>query len=81
MWTRHAARLVAALVELGADRRAMLDAAGLDDAELADLDGRVPLEAVYEAIEAALAQTGDRLLGVHVAQRVAPEDLDAMGSC
>lgn len=79
MWARHARNLLATLVEVGADGQSMLRAGGLVDADLADADGRVPLEAVYEAIEVALDQTGDPLLGVHVAQRVTMDDLDAMG--
>lgn len=62
---------------LGADRREMLAHGGLREEMLGNPDGRVPLEAVYAAIESATASTGDPMLGVHVAQLVTVEDLDA----
>ncbi len=79
MWTRHAARLIGLLRELGGDPSVMEERSGLGAEDLADLDGRVPLEAVYDAVEGAIETAGDPLLGVHVAQAVSVEDLDAMG--
>lgn len=79
MWTRHASRLIELLQELGGDREAMAARSGLTSAALGDLDGRVPLEAVYEAFEAAIDTTENPLLGIHVAKAVTVEDLDAMG--
>lgn len=55
----------------------MLRRAGLSEDHLADLDGRVPLTAVYDAVEQATEASGDPLLGVHVASSVIASDLDA----
>ena len=79
MWTRHASRLIDLLRDLGGDWETMTARSGLTASDLSDLDGRVPLEAVYEAFEAAIDTANDPLLGIHVAQAVTVEDLDAMG--
>ena len=79
MWSRHAAGLIDALAAAGAPRAAMLRRCGLTEGALAQREGRVPLAAVYAAVEAAADLTGDPLLGVHAARGVTLEDLDAMG--
>lgn len=49
-------------VSRGADRRVLLDAAGLDVAALADQDNRIPVAAYQALIAAAMAATGDTAL-------------------
>lgn len=77
MWTRHAARLISLLERHGGHRAEMLRRAGLSGGQLDDLDGRVPLVAIYEAFEQAMETSRDPLLGVRVASSVTASDLDA----
>lgn len=49
-------------VSRGANRRVLLDAAGLDVAALADQDNRIPVAAYQALIAAAMAATGDTAL-------------------
>ncbi|MGK4002268.1 AraC family transcriptional regulator [Sorangium sp. So ce1036] len=63
----------------GADRAALLEAAGLAPAALADPDARVPLTAFYALIEAAVAATSDPHFGLDFAGRLRPEHFDALG--
>lgn len=79
MWARGAGGLLTVIESLGGDRALMLARSGLTEVDFADPDGRVPLEAVYTAIEVAVEVTGDHLLGVHAAKAVTDVDLDAMG--
>lgn len=65
--------------ERGADRAALLKAAGLTPAALAEPDGRVPLTAVYALIEAAVEATSDPHFGLDFAGRSRPEHFDALG--
>lgn len=53
--------------------------AGLSRAALADVDGRIPLVALYELIEASHSALGDPCLGLHFATSLRLEDLDALG--
>lgn len=62
----------------GADGEALLAGCGLDPGRL-DLDGRVPIEAVHALVDAAVAETGDELLGLHAAQHRSLSDFDAFG--
>ncbi|WP_437710833.1 AraC family transcriptional regulator [Sorangium sp. So ce448] len=79
IWARTAAQLVDHAAERGADRRALLEAAGLAGAALAGPDARVPLAAFYALIEAAVAATADPHLGLDFAARFEPEHFDALG--
>lgn len=49
-------------VERGADREALLGAAGLSEADLVDQDNRVPMAAYQAVIGAGIAATGDSAL-------------------
>ncbi|WP_437672874.1 AraC family transcriptional regulator [Sorangium sp. So ce131] len=79
LWARIAAQLAGYAEQRGADRGALLEAAGLAPAALADPDARVPLEAFYALVEAAVATLGDPHLGLGFAGRFQPEHLDALG--
>lgn len=50
--------------EEGAERTALLAAAGVDAGALADQDARIPLSAYKALIDDAVAQTGDGALGI-----------------
>lgn len=78
-WARLAALFVDYVEKRGVPRQAVLEAAGLDEAALADPDGRIPLLAMYDGIEAAHAATGDACLGLHFATSLELEDMDALG--
>ncbi len=74
------AALFAAFVEKrGVSRKYLLERAGLKEAALADPDGRIPLPALYDGIEAACDATGDACLGLHFATSLELEDMDALG--
>ncbi|AUX46762.1 AraC family transcriptional regulator [Sorangium cellulosum] len=79
LWARIAAQLAGYAEQRGADRGALLEAAGLPPAALADPDARVPLEAFYTLVEAAVAALADPHLGLGFAGRFQPEHLDALG--
>jgi AraC-like DNA-binding protein len=78
-WARLAALFVDYVEKRGTVREVMLEAARLSEADLADPDGRVPLTAVYDGIEAAREATGDACLGLHFATSLELEDMDALG--
>lgn len=79
LWARGAAHLLGYAEQRGADRVALLDAAPLDAATLADPDARVPLAAFYDLVEAAVGATGDPHLGLGFARRIDVEVFDALG--
>ncbi|WP_437925524.1 AraC family transcriptional regulator [Sorangium sp. So ce291] len=79
VWARTAAQLAGYAAERGADRAALIDAAGLTAAALADPDARVPLAAFYALIEAAVTAAADPHLGLGFAGRLQPEHFDALG--
>ena len=60
--------LLDACVELGLERDALIEAAGLDAGQLEDPDARIPALAADGLWAAALAQTGDPLLALHAAE-------------
>ncbi|WP_437809797.1 AraC family transcriptional regulator ligand-binding domain-containing protein [Sorangium sp. So ce1078] len=84
IWARTAAQLADHAAQRGADRAALLEAAGLEAAgleaaALADPDARVPLPAFYALLEAAVAAAADPHLGLDFAGRFQPEHFDALG--
>ncbi|WP_437777274.1 AraC family transcriptional regulator [Sorangium sp. So ce1097] len=79
IWARLAGQLAAHAAQRGADRAALLDAAGLLDAPLDDPDARVPLAAFYALVEQAAAALSDPHLGLDFAARFQPEQLEALG--
>ncbi len=79
MWARIAARLASWAEARGADRRALLAAARIGEDALVDLDGRIPLAAMYDLLEAASAALDDPLLGLRWIASLTLEDLDALG--
>jgi AraC-like DNA-binding protein len=65
--TTSSRALLASAGRLGLDRAALLAAAGLAEAQVADVDGRLPGEAVAALWQAALDQSGNPGLGLEVA--------------
>lgn len=78
-WARMAMLFVDYAEKRGARRAELLARAGLSEAALSDPDGRIPLAAMYDGIEAAREATGDACLGLHFATSMELEDLDALG--
>jgi hypothetical protein len=78
-WARVAARLVRWAAGRGADRATLVSRAGLSEDVLHDLDGRVPLVALYELLELASAMLSDPLLGLRFTTSLTIEDIDAIG--
>ncbi len=76
-WTRMATLIIDYCVKQGANKTALLSASGIADAELTDLDGRIPLLALYSLVEAA--SDGDPYFGLHFTTSLRIEDLDALG--
>ncbi len=74
-----AALFIAYAERRGVNRSGLLARSGLTEAALADPDGRIPLIAMYDGIEAAREATGDPCLGLHFARSLELEDLDALG--
>jgi AraC-like DNA-binding protein len=60
--------VVAGLEELGHDADSFLDRAPIRRDELTNADGRVPHRAMMALWEAAVEETGDASLGIHVAE-------------
>jgi hypothetical protein len=68
-----------AVAPSGRARLALIRAAGLDAEALARPDDRLPARRVVALLDAAARQTGDDFLGLHLAQRNAPERFGMMG--
>ncbi|HTO08407.1 MAG TPA: AraC family transcriptional regulator [Myxococcota bacterium] len=66
-------------VERGARRERLLARVGVAPALLADPEARVPLEAYYAGIEAAVDELCDPFLGLHYIASVDPSALGALG--
>ncbi|WP_437956187.1 AraC family transcriptional regulator [Sorangium sp. So ce119] len=79
IWARLAGQLADHAAQRGADRAALLEAAGLPAAALDDPDARAPLAAFYALLEGAVAAVRDPHLGLDFAGRFQPEQLDALG--
>ena len=62
----------------GIDRSAILARAHLTEAQLADRDGRVPLESMYRVLEGMEALSGDRFLHLRVTPELDFGSLDAL---
>src|SRR5262245_51727952 len=60
--------LLSGLRALGHDPSALLVSAGIDAGQLNDPDVRVPMRAVLRLVDAAVAETGDDNLGLHLAE-------------
>ena len=65
---RVAADIVAFAAEQGADGAALIDLLGLEPGHLNREDVRIPCVAMARMWEAAIEQTGDALLGLHLAE-------------
>ncbi len=79
VWVHVARRMVLSSISRGAERAALLRAAGLEEAQLADPDARMPLLSLYELVEAAARATGQGCWGLLLARELQVEDLDALG--
>jgi AraC-like DNA-binding protein len=70
---------VAVLRAQGHDVAALLRAAELDAAQIADVDARMSHAAVLAFWDQAVRVTGDELLGLHLGAEVRPAAFDALG--
>ncbi len=68
--------VVAGLEALGHDAQALVAAAGIDAAVLADPEGRVPHSEALALWREGVARTGDDLLGLHVAEAAPVDSFD-----
>jgi AraC-like DNA-binding protein len=75
----YARSLVDYAAARGAERGALLAAAGLRDADIADMDRRVPHERYVALMRAAKAQTGDPALALHWSEDVNLSDVSVVG--
>lgn len=74
------ARGLADLAETkGADRQALLDRAGIDQADLLDQDTRVPVERYVALMRAAKVMTGDAALALHYGETSDLSEISVVG--
>lgn len=66
-------------VAKGADRRALIAACAVTEADLADQDARVPYAKYVTLMRAAKAQTGDPALALHFGEAVEMADMSIVG--
>lgn len=78
-WARVATLFVEYGVRRGVPRAELLAAAGLDEPALADPDGRIPLVAIYDVLEAIERLTGDARFGLDLPLGLEIDTLDALG--
>lgn len=71
--------IIAGAVARGVDAAALLTAASLTPAQLADPDARLPAESADRLWHRAARLSGDDLLGIHVAELFGPADLGGLG--
>jgi AraC-like DNA-binding protein len=67
------------LVARGYPLDRVLEAMGVDEAALADRDGRIPRRAWLDAFVVAVDVTGDPALGLHVGESIRPAHLGVLG--
>jgi AraC-like DNA-binding protein len=79
VWARMAAVIVTYAEQQGAEVSRLLEAAGLTRPALAHPDGRIPLVAFYDLIEATSSELRDPCLGLHLTTTLEVADLDALG--
>jgi AraC-like DNA-binding protein len=78
VWVRPIAAFVARARVLDIDRGALLRAIHLEECDLADPDARLPLECLYDLVEACAALSGDRFAPLRLATGYGFESLDAL---
>ena len=66
-------------VTKGADRRALAGRAGIDLADLADQDARIPFSSYVALMRSAKALTGDAALGLHYGEAVDISEVSIVG--
>lgn len=79
VWARIASLFVDFAVRRGSSRDELLATARLDEAALANPDGRVPLLAIYDILEAIERHTGDSRFGLELPLGLQIDALDALG--
>jgi AraC-like DNA-binding protein len=75
-----AEKVLDAACRRGADRAALLDAAGLDPATVRDAEARIPYRALARLYELAAERTGDAAFGLHAGDESHPRMFDVMGA-
>lgn len=70
--------MLAVLERYGLDRDELIEAAGLPVGRLDNPDGRLPLQSLYDLVEAGLEHSGDPYLGIHLGQLEPLDELDGL---
>lgn len=78
-WARVAQLFLQFALRRGVERGSLLRVARLSESVLEDPDGRVPLEALYDLLEAIQQATGDPEFGLDLPLGLEIEALDALG--
>ncbi|MDR3418609.1 MAG: AraC family transcriptional regulator [Nevskia sp.] len=76
---RHLQHAAAHAGALGVRVEELLAEGGLEQASLADADGRIPLQALEDMLEATTARYADPLLGLHLASDIQPATYGVIG--
>lgn len=71
--------LAGTIDSMGVDSRVLLDAAGINAAQLKDPNARFPVRQTSRLWDLAIAATGEPLIGLLVAQRIKPTTFHALG--
>jgi AraC-like DNA-binding protein len=79
LWARVVRETLAAAGRSGLDANALRSTLGLQAAELADPDARLPLPCLYALLELFVAHTGDELAPLRIVSNVSPDAFDALG--
>ena len=79
LWARVVRETLAAAGRSGLDARLLRSTLGLQHAELADPDARLPLSCLYALLELCVEHTSDELAPLRIVSSVSPDAFDALG--
>lgn len=79
LWARVVRETLAAAGRSGLDADSLRRTLGLQQAELADPDARLPLPCIYALLELCMEQAGDELAALRIVSSVSPDAFDALG--
>lgn len=79
IWSSVIRGLLLPLAENNIDTKALLNAHGIDEADLDKPHGELPLKKYLKLLEAAAVEANDPLLGARLARSAGPETLGAIG--
>ena len=78
MWARVVSLFVQRAALIGVERAQLLKGAGLGEPDLADPDGRIPLESLYVILESIIERTRDPFALLGLARGIEVQSLDAL---